>query len=196
MISQLNLFPLKSLNHGFKQHRDEQYVKRSLMIFYRFQPGYELPSWVSTASASARAAARSASFTLACESNTDIDGSIHTWMSGAFSPSCARIQMQYRLGRGTEFLLLKMKSNMMPPLKPHVSSQGFSASPGKTIFQEGISSAASRISARSVFLRRERAEACLTAAYAMLARGGDPGGSNYPEVPVLELEYSCVSNSF
>jgi hypothetical protein len=30
----------------------------------------------------------------------------------------------------------------------------------------------------------------------MLARGGGPGGWNYPEVPVLELEYPCVSNSF
>jgi hypothetical protein len=36
----------------------------------------------------------------------------------------------------------------------------------------------------------------LTAAYAMLARGGDPGRSNYPEVPVLELEYPCDLNSF
>jgi hypothetical protein len=44
----------------------------------------------------------------------DIDGSIRTRMSGAVSPSCARIHTQYRLGRGTEFLRLKMKSNIVP----------------------------------------------------------------------------------
>ena len=30
----------------------------------------------------------------------------------------------------------------------------------------------------------------------MLTRGGGPGGWNCPEVPVLELEFPCVLNSF
>src|ERR1700752_889140 len=35
-------------------------------------------------------------------------------MSGASSPSCARIHTQYKLGRGTEFLGFFLKPNMIP----------------------------------------------------------------------------------
>jgi hypothetical protein len=42
------------------------------------------------------------------------------------------------------------------------------------------------------FSSAERAGTRITAACAMLARGGDPGGWNGPEVPVLELEFPLV----
>ena len=148
--------------------------------------------WVScliVASASARAAARSASFTLACESNTDIDGSIHTWINGASSPPCARIHTQYRLGRAIASFRLIIFSNMFHLHKKQKNSdRGSGPRPVKPFFRRGFLPRHRGIPLVR-FSSAERAGEGIIAACAMLARGGGAGGSNGPGVPVLESEF-------
>src|ERR1700752_329663 len=129
-------------------------------------------------------------------------------MSGASSPSCARIHTQYKLGRGTEFLGFFLKPNMIPSFQKLQTRFRLA---WETILQLSLSWAGntkfasldsrSRLCARrtaSAARTRHRASErkAISEGYAMLAGRGRPGGFVGPEVPVLEPTVPWVPYSF
>src|ERR1039458_872973 len=125
-----------------------------------------------------------------------MDGSIHSRMSGAFSPSCARIQTQYRPCGGTSLLRMFVNFFIVPSIEyTGVLSRWQTPGPDHVFKRRKKPRSFRGIPLARRFSMRASGKS-FQAGCAMLAQRGGPGGVDNPEVPVLALEFPCVLFSF